>query len=309
MSLAVAMLAAPGFAFALEFPESYVANELAEATRGLSVDIDALAEGEVLSTLFVGRPVYIYRRTAADLTRLKHQPSSELADPNNQRFRESVRRAYGSTSSTVWARMLFAAERIAAHSTTRALDSAVIVVGGWGPGSGCVLRITPAADRASKSFLFRDPCTGNTFDAAGRAFAPPKGSGGAPVPAVFNLAVPPYRLERQRIFLGPASAASLPELSFSAAELYGAGSPTKRLIGAAHYNDIRTVREAIRAGADVNYFRLGESSPIDAAISGSSTAVIQLLLEHGAKPTQHSEFSARFLGRQDVLTLLRSAKR
>lgn len=307
-SIATAWLAAHGLVLALEFPEGHVANELAEATRGLSVNIDALAEGEMLSAKFVGRPVYIYRRTAADVARLERQPTSELADPSSQRFRESVKREYGSTSSTVWARMLLAAERVARSPTTRSLDSTVFVVAGWGPESGCALTLTPAADRASKPFLFRDPCTGGTFDAAGRAFTPSKSSLGAQGAAAFNLAVPPYRLERHRILLGPASAASLPELPFSAADLYGVGSPTQRLIGAARYNDVRAIREAIRAGADVNYFRPGEGSPIDAAIVGSSTAVIQLLLQHGAKPTPNSEAAAQFLGRQDVLALLRGAR-
>ncbi|MDN3546704.1 hypothetical protein QWZ02_19820, partial [Kinneretia asaccharophila] len=293
---------APGIAHASDFPGDYIAKALAEAVRGKSVNIDGLAEGEMLSAEFVGRTIYIYRRTGADLARLERQSSSELADPTDQRFRESVRREFGSTSSTVWARLLLAAEPIAKRPPTRSLDKTLLVVAGWGPGSGCALAITSAAEREAKGFLFRDPCTGATFDAAGRALSPSKSAGGAPF---FNIAVPPYRLERQNVLLGPATAASLPALPFSQAELNGAGTPTQRLIGAARYNDIGAVREAIRSGADVRYFRPGEGSPLDAAIIGSSTEVIRLLLQHGAQPTPNSEAAAQFLGRQDVLTLLR----
>jgi hypothetical protein len=273
----------------------------------LSVNIDTLAAGEMLSAQFVGRPIYIYRRTAADLASLDRQPSTELADPKGQRFRESVRREYGSTSSAVWARLLLAAEPISGRPS-RSLDSAVFVVAGWGPGSGCALVLTSATERASKGYLFRDPCTGAAFDAAGRALAQSKGADGALAAALFNMAVPPYRMERQRILLGPADAASLPQLPFSQAELYGAGSPTQRLIGAARYNDMLAIREAIAAGADVRYFRPGEGSPLDAAIVGSSTAVIELLMQHGATPTRNSEAAARFLGREDVLALLRARR-
>jgi len=307
-SVAIAVLAAPRFALPSDFPEGYVANGLVEAVRGLSVNIDALAAGEMLSAQFVGRPVYIYRRTTADLASLERRPSSELADPKNQRFRDSVRREYGSTSSAVWARLLLAAEPISVRPS-RSLDSAIFVVAGWGPGSGCALALTSATERASKGALFRDPCTGATFDAAGRALAQSRGAGGAPTAALFNIAVPPYRMERQRILLGPADAASLPQLPFSQAELYGAGSPTQRLIGAARYNDMRVIREAIAAGAVVTYFRPGEGSPLDAAIVGSSTAVIELLMQHGATSTPNSEAAARFLGREDVLALLRGAKK
>lgn len=297
---------APGVALASDFPNDYIAKTLAEAVGGKSVNIDGLAEGEMLSAEFVGRPVYIYRRTSADLARLERQSNSELADPTDQRFRESVRREYGSTSSTVWARLLLAAEPIAKRPPTRSLDKTILVVAGWGPGSGCALATTPSNEREAKGFLFRDPCTGATFDAAGRALSPSKSASGAPS---FNIAVPPYSLERQKVLLGPATAALLPALPFSQAELHGAGTPTQRLIGAARYNDIGAVREAIKSGADVRYFRPGEGSPIDAAIVGSSTEVVRLLLEHGALPTSNSEFAAQFLDRQDVLKLLRSAKR
>lgn len=262
----------------------------------------------MLSVQFVGRPVYIYRRTVADLANLERQRSSELADPKNQRFRESVKREYGSASSAVWARLLLAAEPISL-SLSRSLDEAVFVVAGWGPGSGCALAPMSATERASKGYLFRDPCIGATFDAAGRVLAQPRGAGGASAVASFNLAVPPYRIERQRIVLGPADAASVPQLPFSPAELYGSGSPTQRLIGAARYNDMRAVRDAIASGADITYFRPGDGGPLDAAIVGSSTAVIELLMQHGATPTPNSEAAARFLGRQDVLTLLRRAKK
>lgn len=290
------------------FPDDYIAKYQAEAIRGLSVDVSRLAAGEFLTAEFVGRPVFIYRRTADDIARLEKPSDSRLVDPDNRGFNESLRIEFGSSSSLVWTQLLLAAETISKKHTFRSLERTLMVLGGWAPGSGCALAVTPANERTAKGYLFRDPCSGATFDAAGRVFQSPLGEMSDSRVLPINVAVPPYQVERQRVLLGSGNAKSLPTLPFSAAQLYGSGSPTQRLIGAARYNDIRAAREAIRAGADVRYFRPGEGSPLDAAIIGSSMEIVKLLLQHGAKVTPNSENAARAVGRDEVLELLRGAK-
>ncbi len=66
---------------------------------------------------------------------------------------------------------------------------------------------------------------------------------------------------------------------------------------------MESVKAAIKQGAGINYFRIGEESPIDAAIAGSSIHIIKFMLQKGAKPTPNSESLARALERQDVLKL------
>ena len=69
-------------------------------------------------------------------------------------------------------------------------------------------------------------------------------------------------------------------------------------------HDAAAIKAAIEQGADINYFRIGEGSPMDAAIAGSSIQVIKFMLQNGARPTPNSESLARALERQDVLKLL-----
>jgi len=54
------------------------------------------------------------------------------------------------------------------------------------------------------------------------------------------------------------------------------------LVSAALYNDMESVRAAIKQGADINYFRIGEESPLDASIAGSSIHIIKFMLQKGA---------------------------
>lgn len=290
-----------GLAFASNFPDAYLEKALAEAVRGISINIDSLEEGEILPVEFIGRQIYIYRRTNTDLAYLERS-NPELTDASTQqRFHASVRREFSSTSSAVWARLVLAAEPIASRLPMRSIDESILVVASWSPTSGCKLIPSTPTERVSESFVFRDPCTGIKFDAAGRALASTS-AGRVPL---LDIVVPPYHFQRRNVIrLGPITATSIPTLPFSSDELYGSGTPTQRLIGAARYNDIEAVREAIKAGANVRYFRHGQGSPIDAAITGSSIEVIQLLLRHGAQPTPTSEDLARLLGRQEVIILL-----
>ncbi|BET26548.1 hypothetical protein RGQ30_20490 [Limnobacter thiooxidans] len=157
-----------------------------------------------------------------------------------------------------------------------------------------MLAITNTQERR-KGALFRDPCTGHMFDSAGRAF---KGSG------TFNLAVPPYSVAGSTLTLKALGNGALDKPPFSKQEMYQTQNATKLLISAALYNDMESIKAAIKQGADINYFRIGEGSPMDAAIAGSSIQVIKFMLQNGARPTPNSESLARALERQDVLKLL-----
>jgi len=305
---ALALCALASGVHADAFPEDYISRGLAEVSNRVTVDVTDLGEGEMRSVQYVGRPVYVYRRTPVDIASLRRESAFALSDPRNEAFRESVRREFGSSSSTVWARLLLAGEPTATHIPTRSRDKAILVIAGWGPSSGCVLALVAPADRTATGVVFRDPCTGATFDAAGRVFSRQSPTIAPQLSIILNIAVPPYQVNGSRVVVGPAADQALPPLPFSRAELCGDGAPTKRLICAARYNDIESVRDALGAGADVNYFRSGEGSPIDAAIVGSSIEVINLLVQHGAKPTPNSERAAQFVRREDVLASLRGLK-
>lgn len=292
-------------AHADSFPTAYVEKMLKEAQRGAVINVSNLIAGEMISIQFVDRPIYIYRRTAADISSIEQVKNRiNLGDTA---FRESIRREYGSSSSAAWARLLLSAHKISTKTPTRSLDRDFLVIGGWSPATGCALRLVPRNNQAVAGSIFSDPCSSTLYDAAGIPLISNTATNGQL--ASFEIAVPPYSLDNKgNVILGPAKDQSIPDLPFTREELYGSGTPTQRLIAAAKYNDIEAVRAAIKAGANINFFRPGEGSPIDAAIVGSSIEIVKLLVQEGAKATSNSEVAARFVGRQDVIALLKSIK-
>lgn len=293
-----------------EFPETYIRQQLVEAKRGIPVDVSQLAGGQLFSVKYLGRPVFIYRRTPSDIRQIENEDASGLADPQGNNIRASIRREYGSSSSAVWARLLLLTQAIAAKYPYRSIDKTLTVVAGWSPESGCVIRFIEPNARTTPGVVFRDPCTGAQFDAAGRAFAVELSTPSGKRQASSNLSIPPYWLEtNQKLVIGPQVVDSIPELPFSRDELYIDKDPTKLLIAAARYNDIDTAQAALKAGAKADYFKAGEGSPIDAAVIGSSMTVIELLVAHGARQTPNTANGALFVGRQEVLTYLKSVPR
>lgn len=191
---------------------------------------------------------------------------------------------------------------IARRQPFRSIDNTLTVVAGWSPESGCTLAWVKPKERTTTGALFRDPCTGAQFDAAGRALAGVLSTPAGARKVRYNLAVPPYRIEQgENLIIGPRPDELIPELDFSRDELYPDKNPTKLLITGARYNDIETVRAALRSGAKADFYNPGEGSSIDAAIIGSSMEVIKLLVDHGARRTPNTVNAAAAVGRQEVL--------
>ncbi len=301
--LAVSLIGASFAACADDFPDAFIAKGLAEAKNPVTVDVSQLAEGKLLSVNYAGRPVYIYRRTAADITALEHPPAAKLVDADGKFLLQSIRHEYGSSSSTVWARLLLLAQPITQQRPYRSLDKTLLVVAGWSPESGCVLEfVSDPQQRTDPAAIFSDVCTGAKFDTAGRVFA------GLLMSNKFasnNLAVPPYHFDAAgKLVLGPASGQTIPELNFPLRDLYQNLDATKLLVAAASFNDMDTVRAALQKGANAAYYRVRERSPIDAAVLGSSIDIVKLLIAHGAKPTPNTLALAKLVDRPEVIALL-----
>jgi ubiquinol-cytochrome c reductase iron-sulfur subunit len=290
-----------------EFPESFIKKQLEEAQKNVIVDTGKLGEGELLRVAYVGRPVWIYHRTSSDLVAIANNQNFDLADLRGENLVASIRREYGSSSSAVWARLLLLSQSIANNQPYRSIDNAFLVVGGWSSESGCALSfINDPKKRPNPAVLFIDPCTGARFDPSGRVLR-----GELSVPsgfrrATYNLSIPPYRIEPNgKIVIGPSLKQNIPELNFSRDNLYPEKEPTKLLIAAARYNDIDTIQSALKQGAKADFYKIGEGSPIDAAIIGSSIDVIKLLITHGARATPNSYKTAKFINREEVIELLK----
>lgn len=281
------------------FPESYIQRQELEARNSLSVKLNVLAEGEYLTLEYVGRPIFIYKRSKSDIEYIQGKLANSVF--TKSQFQDSIRRQYGSSSSSVWARLLIAAGSISTRLPSRSLDPRYLVIGGWSPSTGCLLSQAASGQSADPARIFRDPCSGAVFDASGQETRNGR-------LAQEFVAVPPHTIKMETVQFGLKQYEQLPALPFTRQELIGTGNPTQSLMAAAKYNDINAVRAALRDGAEVNYFKVGEGSPIDAAIIGSSFDVIELLLKSGAKPTPNSEIAASAVGRVKVISLLRTKK-
>ncbi len=131
----------------------------------LPVDLSALPEGQLLTLSWQDKPVWVLRRSAADLATLP-QHEGELTDAQSK---ESVQPA-------------------ACCNAHRALKPEIFVAVGLCTHQGCTPYLNPG-----KGFIC--PCHGSRYDLAGRVFDE------GPAPA--NLLIPAYRFaSAQQLIIG-----------------------------------------------------------------------------------------------------------
>jgi ubiquinol-cytochrome c reductase iron-sulfur subunit len=145
-----------------------------EATRlggqPIRIDLTKLGEGEGLKLLWRGSPMWVVRRTAATLARLRSQRDL-LKDPDS----------------------LGSSQPAYANNVYRSARPDVLVLTAVCTHLGCVPELKTSADERLGADLdagFYCPCHGSRFDLAGRVV---KGS-----PAPTNLPVPAYHLADER---------------------------------------------------------------------------------------------------------------
>jgi ubiquinol-cytochrome c reductase iron-sulfur subunit len=308
MAIALATAVAPP-AHADDYPQGLVREQMELAARGPEADLGALKPGELLALEYVGRPVFVYRRTATQRAYLKKPLGAALADPQGSGMEASIDAAYASSASLVWARLLLVDQPALEKTPGRSREDEYLVIGGWSPHTGCKLALVAQSERAAPA-VFTDSCgKGGEFDAAGRALKS-KAKSESPARAAYNLYIPPHRfITTDRVAIGLAPGTQPPALEFSRANLYRGSDPTHDLIIAARYDDARMVDIALAKGADINAFRSEDGSPIDAAIIGSRIETVKMLLERGARPTGRSMRAAEFIGRKEVWELLEAMAR
>ena len=157
-----------GVATAVPFVGSFAPSEKARAAGApVEVDVSGIAPGELRTVEWRGKPVWLMRRTAAQLTDLKTL-EDKLADPDSERpgyTPDFAKNEHRSRTPD-----LFVAIGICTHlgcSPTPELAPTPVpgVPSDWKGGYFC-------------------PCHGSYFDLAGRVYKN--------VPAPDNLEVPPY---------------------------------------------------------------------------------------------------------------------
>ena len=169
-----------GFA-AVPFVSSFQPSERARAAgAAVEVDIGALQPGQKITVEWRGKPVWIVRRTPAQLAELP-KVDAELADPKSLRKPDELTPTY-------------------ARNEHRSIKPELLVVVGICTHLGCSPsdKFVPGPQASLPNDWaggFLCPCHGSTFDMAGRVF---KGK-----PAPDNLEVPPYMyLSDTRLIIG-----------------------------------------------------------------------------------------------------------
>jgi len=141
----------------------------------MKVDISKLEPGRMMEAEWRGKPVYILRRTEAQVNNLEGL-NDQLKDPQSEISKQP---AYIS-------------------GVGRALRPEYLVIEGLCTHLGCTPKFRPevgAADLGGDSWVggFFCPCHGSKFDLSGRVYAG--------VPASANLVVPPHFYENENVLV------------------------------------------------------------------------------------------------------------
>jgi ubiquinol-cytochrome c reductase iron-sulfur subunit len=170
-----------GAAVAVPFVSTFQPSERARAAgAAVEVDISGLKEGEKLTVEWRGKPVWIVRRTKAQLEALP-KLDGQLADPKSERKPAELTPEY-------------------ARNEWRSIKPEFLVTVGICTHLGCSPsdKFVPGPQPSLPSDWaggFLCPCHGSTFDMAGRVFKNK--------PAPDNLEIPPHMyLSDTRLIIG-----------------------------------------------------------------------------------------------------------
>ena len=300
----IVILLVPCLVWGGGYPDSEIEALKNQANTPLTIEISKLKEGQILREHWGKIPIFVYHRTNNDIVRLESANLSLLADPESKNSDESIARSHYISTSGVISQLYLAGARDLNKLNYRSHRERYMVVVGLGPHSGCYL--TFKSQKNNEDVVFHDPCTSTSFDAAGRIFKGTVKKFTGNSKAKFNLRLVPYYYESQSIlYVGPKNGyKSLPEYIFNHEALLAGLDPTHKLMVAARYNDHNQIHAALKEGANPTYWKLGEGSPLDAALLGSSTDIVRYLLRLGASATPNLFELAESLGRKDVVKLL-----
>ena len=170
-----------GIYTAVPFVSSFAPSERAKAAgAAVEVDIGALKSGELQTVEWRGKPVWILKRTAAQLASLAKN-DGQLADPNSLRKPAELTPEYARNEYRSRKPEILVAVGICTHL-------------GCSPSAKLEAGAQPSLPDDWQGGFFC-PCHGSTFDLAGRVYKNK--------PAPDNLEVPPHMyLSDSRLLIG-----------------------------------------------------------------------------------------------------------
>lgn len=290
-----------------EYPASRISAQLMEARQPVEVDLAGMKPGEHREVRYLGRPIWIYRRTREDMEYLASGKQDDLANPNDANLPAIIEDQYKSSIDEPWVRLLMVLEPKLVQNKDRSATSDYLVVLANSP-LGCMISYQPPGNRPRPYALFLDVCAGTWFDVAGRVLK----SNWTPPPmrakelAGANLLIPPYYFKSPtRLMIGVVPSQDIPQVDFAAvrARAYARLPLQDRLVYAARYNDADELQRGILAlgkapGAPI------PPQVLDGAILGGSMNMIELLLRKGVRPTESSREIATLARRPEIIKLI-----
>lgn len=304
--LIVISLSLPGKLLA-SYPEEYINHYKAEIQKKLPVNLTHIPKGSMVTLRWAGDLISIYHKTDDEIKELNISNDS-LADPKGKFNSEFFNKSILSNLAKIQTQVRMYAYKKIDNKKYRTLLDDYFIFSKSSPATGCeVILKEPILYNSDKRKIFYDPCSQTAYDAAGRVFKSKINN-----PAVrekiakYNLLLSPYFVEsNKKIVLGfKETNYTLPKLTFNLNKLYENKNPTQLLMTALSFNDEVMVKKALKMGARADYFAVGQGSPIDYAIYGSSTKIVKMLIRLGAKPTHSSRQLAKNFNRKDILELL-----
>lgn len=142
------------------------------ANQPVTVDISQLNIGEMLTVQWRGQPVWVIRRSPAEVKALE-QKNPSLLDPDSHQDQQPVY----------------------AKNPYRSRRADILVLIGVCTHLGCIPNFMPAVLGPDWAGGFLCPCHGSRYDLAGRVYKN--------MPAPLNLKVPPYHfLDQHTVVIG-----------------------------------------------------------------------------------------------------------
>jgi ubiquinol-cytochrome c reductase iron-sulfur subunit len=245
----------------------------------ISVDLNKLPPGLLLTVDWNGHGVMIYRRSKNEIQHLRNN-AQDLADPYSNNLNLSLQNAariWGNSFSSI-------AKPFNEHvslNPLRSIRPEIVVLSIVSDYSGCAVSFEPQASKnMGKGWPggFHDPCRNVRFDLSGRVVK------GHQYPQNFNLlAIPHYFDPAGKLVIGLHGEIP-PQSDFRPAVDYNSLMPSQRLVMAAELGELNEVKAAVKAGARINAHDSRGVTALFTAISEGSYEVSKWLLEMGADP-------------------------
>lgn len=296
----------------------YPEHHIEAAQQTVQFDVSSMEPGDMSGVSFNGDPVWIYRRTDADLEYLDSLDRKGLNPAQIDTMVKGIKRRAATTSAMLNARLQLQDQPALEASPYRSKTREYFVFVPIGV-YGCLLqREFYGPIHIREGTMLVDTCHSHQYDVAGVAV----GSNAVTYPVFttsgqkqdastsfpVRLRIPPHEfISDDTLVVGVADIDELPNIELVKEDIYGELTPAATLRTATAYGDIEMAQQAIKNGASaMTEISLGTTKTnlaLSNAVDFGPYELVELLVREGARPNQWDIESAARHQRTDVLEL------